>query len=103
MGSAYSPMTAADALETYFIDNRARLLEIASFLDRIDRYENSTAAKADFRYGAFMKALKLVAEAGESRTEKLQLLFSDRSTDPIESAVGLIAYGASREALYEGD
>lgn len=103
MGQPYSSMTATDVVETYFIDNRARLLEIASFLDRVDRYPNPAAAKTDFRYQAFMKALKLMGEADRNRTEQLQLLFSDHSTEPIESAAGLKAYGASKEACHESD
>jgi len=30
-------MNAREILDLYFIENRARLLDIASFLDRIDR------------------------------------------------------------------
>lgn len=95
MSTERSPMQAKQALETYFIDNRARLLEIASFLDRIDRYRDSGAAKADFRYKAFIKALKLVTESAKDRTQNIQLLFSDLSTEPVETAVGLKAVGAS--------
>ena len=87
-------MPAKQALETYFIENRARLLDIASFLDRIDRYGDSMAAKEDFRYRSFINALKLVAESGKDRTHNIQLLFSDLSAEPIESAEGLKAYGA---------
>ena len=37
MSTRQSPMTAGEALDLYFFDNRARLLEIAAFLDRLDR------------------------------------------------------------------
>lgn len=95
------PMSAKEALDIYFIENRARILEIASFLDRIDRYKNPSTAKADFRYKAFVKALKLLIESDTERTKTIQLNFSDLSTEPIESAVGLKAVGAWEGAFRE--
>ena len=76
------------------MENRARLLDIAAFLDRIGRYKGSEDAKADFRYKAYMKALELLLESGTNRTKNIQLLFSDLSSEPLESAVGLKAVGA---------
>ncbi|MCP3955261.1 MAG: hypothetical protein GY697_24030 [Desulfobacterales bacterium] len=101
MEPEYNPMSAKAALETYFLENRARLLEITSFLDRIDRYRESSEAKADFRYRAFEEALKLVVASDKDRTTKVQRLFSDPSTEPIESAVGLKAFGACEDAYHE--
>jgi hypothetical protein len=94
MAPPYEPMTAKDILELYFIENRARLLDIASFLDRIDRYEGAEAACNDYRYRSFMNALKLLRSGGISRTSAIQTAFSDPTTEPIESAVGLKATGA---------
>ncbi|MBN1614779.1 MAG: hypothetical protein JW950_09965 [Deltaproteobacteria bacterium] len=85
---------AREILDIYFIENRARLLDIASFLDRIDRYEGAAEAKADFRYQAFLKALKILLESPNNRTKNIQLNFSDPTTEPLESAVGLKAFGA---------
>jgi hypothetical protein len=96
-------MSAKQALETYFLDNRARLLEIASFLDRIDRYKDSSVAKNDFRYQSFTKAIELIITSEKDRTENLQLLFSDLSVGPIESAAGLKASGAWEGILREGN
>jgi len=88
-------MSAEDVLNTYFIDNRARALEIAAFLDRVDRAEDAEAGKNDFRYKALMRALKILVECTENRAQALQLNFSDLSTEPRESAMGLKgAYGA---------
>ena len=95
------PMSAKEVLETYYLDNRARLLEIASFLDRIDRCEDSLSAMEDFRYKSFIKGLQLILESGKDRTKKLQLFLSDRSSHPIDSAAGLKAYGAWEGALHE--
>jgi hypothetical protein len=89
-----SPMTATQALDLYFLDNRARMLEIASFLDRIDRYDGAAEAMADFRYRSFRKALAAILEAKQDRTRKVQELLSDITTDPIERVVDGKAYGA---------
>lgn len=96
-----SSKTAKDILDIYFLENRARLLEIASFLDRIDRYRESSAAKNDFRYKAFIKAIKLLLETEGKRTKAIQLNFSDLTEKSIESAVGLKAVGAWEGPLSE--
>jgi hypothetical protein len=103
MGAHYSQMSAKEILDLYFIENRARILDIASFLDRIDRYEGAQEAKADFRYKAFVRALSLLTDGGENRTKALQMIFSDLSVEPIESALGLKAFGAWEGASHEGD
>ena len=96
------PMSAKEVLDTYFLDNRARLLEIAAFLDRIDRTEDPNAGKVDYRYKALKKALKILVDGEESRTKALQMSFSDLSIDPLKSAAGLKgAYGAWEEAFHE--
>jgi hypothetical protein len=94
MAPPYQPMNAKDILELYFIENRARLLDIASFLDRIDRYEGAEEACNDYRYKSFMNALKLLRTGGIARTSAIQTAFSDPTTEPIDCAVGRKATGA---------
>lgn len=94
MTAPYHPLKAVDLLDLYFIENRARLLDIASFLDRIDRYDGAEEAKADFRYQAFVNALELLKSPGTSRTSAIQNSFSDPTTEPLDSAIGLKALGA---------
>lgn len=89
-----SPMAAKQALDLYFLDNRARMLEIASFLDRIGRYEGASEAIADYRYRSFLKALKIIFESTSDRTVKIQQLFSDMTTEPIDQVDDGKAYGA---------
>lgn len=102
MSRHYQPLKALDLLDLYFIENRARLLDLAAFLDRIDRYDGAAAAKADCRYRALTKAIALTASGGE-RTMAIQLALSDQSTEPVESAVGLRAIGAWEGTGDEGD
>jgi alanine-alpha-ketoisovalerate/valine-pyruvate aminotransferase len=94
MAPAYSPMNAMEILELYFIENRARLLDMASFLDRIDRHPGAEAARQDFRYRALMEAVLLLATDAPGRTAAIQNSFSDQTTELLESAAGLKAVGA---------
>jgi hypothetical protein len=94
MAPPYQQMNASEVLDLYFIENRARLLDIASFLDRIDRYPGAGEAKDDFRYQALVKAIDLLRNSGTQRTAAIQLSLSDPTSEPIESAVGLKAFGA---------
>jgi hypothetical protein len=87
-------MKAKDILDLYFIENRSRILDVASFLDRIDRYEGAEEAKADFRYQAFVRILELLRSPEPGRTKAIQVALSDPSTEPLHSAVGLKAWGA---------
>ena len=103
MSKEKKQISAKEMLDTYFIDNRARLLEISSFLDRIDRTEDAAEGRSDFRYKAFIRALRVILESDKSRTKSVQLTFSDLSSEPIESATGLKASGASEEVLSESN
>ena len=95
MAGQTCPMQAKDVIERYFLENRAKLIDLAAFLDRIDRAGDVQMGHADFRYRAFQKALALLVEGGERRAEAVQLCFSDLSPEPRASAAGLKgAYGA---------
>ena len=74
------------------MDARFKLLEIASFLDRVDRHEG----EADFRHPAFAKAMEAMQNppAGTTRAQAVHLAFSDHSSEPAERAGIQFAYGA---------
>ena len=91
-----SPKTGRALVDEYFIENRTRLLEIAAFLDRLDRTDPSLVDR-DFRVRAFRDALRLLeAGAGESqsRVERIQHLLSDPTTEPLEKLDTKSARGA---------
>jgi len=87
--------TKKDIQDLYFMDSRFKLLEIASFLDRVERHDG----EADFRHEAFMKALMAMQNPpeGTSRAQAVHLAFSDHSTQPAESATIQFAFGAHHE------
>jgi hypothetical protein len=103
MNAPYRPMQAIDVLDLYFIENRSRVLDIASFLDRIDRYAGAEEAQADYRYQAFAKIIELLKAPSGGRTKAIQLALSDPTTEPLDSAVGLKAWGAWQGESHEGD
>ena len=87
-----SPLSPKEVVDEYFIENRTRLLEIAAFLDRVDRADPASAAR-DFRMQAFTDALAALA-AGSGRLERVQLLLSDPTTEPLGALDRKSAFGA---------
>ncbi len=69
-------MTARQLLDRDFLEVRARLLDIASSLDRIDRGADPPTARGDTRYRQLGDALRLLTDARSDRAERLQMLFS---------------------------
>lgn len=83
-------MTRQQVLDLYFMENRARLIDIAAFLDRVDR----ASGEADFRLQAFREAMTHLASARPGRTKAVLLSLSDPTMEPIEKAPGKGAAGA---------
>ena len=86
------PLNANEVLDEYFIENRTRLLEIAAFLDRLDRVDPAHLVR-DFRAAAFSAALNTLAGASSDRVAEIQMLLSDPTGEPLaalnrKSAVG---------------
>jgi hypothetical protein len=79
-------------LDEYFIENRTKLLDIAAFVDRLDRADG--ADENDFRLHVFIEALKLLAGSKAPRVQAIQMLFSDPTTDPLDKANAKNAVGA---------
>ncbi len=82
--------TKTDILDLYFMDSRAKLLDIASYLDRLDRHEG----EIDFRHEGFLNALQAMLDAKENRTATVLNTLSDHSTEVAETATIQVAYGA---------
>ena len=91
-GPTPSPLSATQLVDEYFIENRNRVLEVAAFLDRIDRADAVTGAR-DFRMQAFNEALAAVCQ-GDGRLERIQLLLSDPTTEPLPALDRKGAVGA---------
>lgn len=83
-------MTRNELLDLYFMDVRAKLIDIAAFLDRVDR----GTGDADFRLAALRKALKELGGDAPSRAKAVLLSLSDPTVEPIEKSPGKGAVGA---------
>lgn len=83
-------MRRQQILDLYFLDARHKLIELAAFLDRVERAEG----KDDFRMKNFRAALQKISGNKKSKTKTVLLAFSDLTTKPIAKAEGKGACGA---------
>ena len=82
--------TRVQVLDLYFMDARARLIDLAAFIDRVER----ASGEEDFRMRAFRDALSELSRPGIDHAEKALLRFSDPTTEPIAVAATKGACGA---------
>lgn len=87
-----SPLTAQELVDEYFIENRTRLLEIAAFLDRLDRADPGVMSR-DYRVRSFTEAVALLGDPAD-RLLRIQRLLSDPTTEPITTLDRKSATGA---------
>ncbi len=74
-------MRAGELVNEYFIENRTRILEIAAFLDRVDRAEGA-AGLNDYRWTAFRETLNILADGSGDHLGRIQMLLSDPTVEP---------------------
>ena len=85
--------TKKDILDLYFIDARHKLIDIAAFLDRVDRHPG----EPDYRIEAFQKAMTaMLHPADHSRAQAVLEAFSDHSEEPLDQATTQSASGAAK-------
>jgi hypothetical protein len=75
-------LTSEQLVDEYFIENRNRVLEVAAFLDRLDRADVSGKSVLDFRMRAFAEALAVLSGPEGSRLSRIQAILSDPTTEP---------------------
>ena len=71
-----TPLPANKALDAYFLEARASLLDLAAILDRIGRGAGSSALGDDPRLARIRQALEVLADQSGGRAERIQKLFS---------------------------
>jgi hypothetical protein len=84
-------MTRQQVLDLYFLDARHKLIDIAAFLDRVQR----AGGKDDFRIKAFRSALTKLNGGKKKKAKDVLLAFSDQTTKPVEKAGMKGATGAA--------
>ena len=88
------PLTAREIVDEYFVENRTKLLDIAAFLDRLERAADNRDPGLDFRVRVFRKALGILNDGESSRVLRLQMLLSDPTTEPRDTLDQKSAKGA---------
>lgn len=83
-------MTRQQILDLYFMEARSKLIDLAAFLDRVERAEG----EADFRLEALQQALRHLEAPGTDRARQVLLALSDPTSHPIPTAPAKGAVGA---------
>ena len=68
--------TRADVLNRDFLETRARVLELAAALDRLDSASRADHEPPDGRVSQLRQAIEALLEPGPGRAETVQRLFS---------------------------
>ncbi|MHC4117414.1 MAG: hypothetical protein ACYSWO_07885 [Planctomycetota bacterium] len=86
--------TSGRIIDRYFLEHRARLIDVAAFLDRIDR----AGGESDYRITALLKAIEVLSDGRANRAGRILEIFSDTTTELPQSAQGgKGATGAAKE------
>jgi hypothetical protein len=74
--------------DLYFLEHRAKLIDIAAFLDRYDRADGN-AGQPDFRVTALIEACGLLTDGKTNRVRRVLEFFSNLSDTIPQSALGI--------------
>lgn len=83
-------MTREQVLDLYFMDARSKLIDLAAFLDRIER----ATGEDDFRIKALREALRHLGSGSREKAKEVLLTLSDPTVEPIPAATTKAACGA---------
>lgn len=100
------PMSRREIVEAYFMEHRAKVLDIAAFLDRVDHAAPGSAPPGiapgsqpgrreveDFRLAALRGAIEILMDGQPERARRILELWSDPTSQPVEAAPGKGAVG----------
>jgi hypothetical protein len=79
------PLSRSAVADLYFLEHRAKLIDIAAFLDRLDR-AGPEGEPDDFRVRALRQALALLSDGNGERARRVLELLSDPTAEPIAQA-----------------
>ena len=102
--AASCPLSARQVVDLYFMEHRAKLLDIAAFLDRLERTgagaSDSPDGRDDVRVRALRRAIPLLVDGQPDRVRRILDLLSDHSHEPIAAAHTQSALGADPHGTY---
>jgi hypothetical protein len=67
------PLSAAEALDRYFLEARSKLLDLAAILDRVHR---GGGAADELRLRQIREALQVLLSDEPAKAERIQMIFS---------------------------
>ena len=92
-----SPLTQRELIAEYFMEHRVQVLELAAFLDRLDR-AREIDADHDFRLRSIREALAALVDNDDGppaqRVQRVQMIFSDPRSELLEELDQKSAKGA---------
>jgi len=83
---------SAPLVDLQFIDARSRLIDVAAFLDRMERHGHAE----DFRVVELKRAMQEVVKDESGRARRVLEALSDHSVEPIAAATIQGAFGAPK-------
>ncbi|MGA0039993.1 MAG: hypothetical protein ACO3NZ_09105 [Pirellulales bacterium] len=98
MPSPTCPLDVGKTVDLYFMEHRAKLLDIAAFLDRLDRSEGGPGD--DVRIRALKQVIPLLIDGQGDRTQRILARLSDHSSEPIAAAHTKAAIGVDPRGDY---
>ena len=87
-----APKAGSPVVDLGFVPARAKLVDVAAFLDRAERH----GVAGDFRCAALREALKVLADGRPGRARRILEKLSDPTTAPGPAPAGSAACGAWR-------
>ena len=87
------PLSQRELIDLYFLEQRNNLLELAAFLDRLDR-SVELDGEDDFRLKALRESLQVLAAARQGRVAAVHTILSDPRTDLLPELDQKAAKGA---------
>jgi hypothetical protein len=79
--------TTAEVLDQEFLPIRAKILEIAAALDRLDRASGSV--ESDARPAQLQAAIEVLLRPEDDRAEQVQLIFSRQYAEDWRAKMGV--------------
>ena len=88
--STWTAPNPVNLVDLSFMDTRFKLIEVAAFLDRVQK----AGQEGDYRVQQLKEALKCLSQDEPQRAKNVLLTFSDPTTEPIARAHMQGAMGA---------
>ena len=85
----HNAQTSGEVVDRYFLEHRAKLIDLAAFLDRIDRAGDPHEKERDYRIAGLHRAINVLCDGKTDRAARVLSVFSDHTATLPESAEGV--------------